>query len=79
MEVEWPCNIDWFDDHGNRNVVRHECNQRNQKRTKAKYAGSIRRRGIVNGVRGEPWIVDKMPGVPPGTPNPYKAVSYGTL
>lgn len=66
--------IPWFrPSDGAPYICRHELNQRKVGSTIKKYALSICKKGIIQGVRGEPWVVynnDK---------DQYECISYGTL
>ncbi|CAK9026279.1 unnamed protein product [Durusdinium trenchii] len=46
-----------------RNIGRHPCNCRQQSGVKATYVASCKHKGIVEGVRGEPWLVTPTPDV----------------
>ena len=65
--------IPWFRDDGVRNVVRHPLNMRHTGGTTKVYQQRIYTSGIVDGVRGEPWLVFD------STKNQYLALTYGTL
>ena len=66
--------IPWYSSTGERNIIRHPVNQRRQDCVVRCYAESIKRRGIVCGVRSEPWMVYS-----PGRVFPALAVSFGSL
>ena len=66
--------IPWFDPKtGARSFVRHEFNQRVQKKVEQRYVQSVIAKGCVPGVRGVPWGVGTL-GI-----TPYKLLTYGTL
>lgn len=65
--------IPWFVD-GKRNIVRHDRNQRDQKCVRRRLVQSICDKGIVYGVRGEPWLQ-----APTVFGAPYRAIGWGSL
>ena len=60
-----------------RNIERHPHNQRSQKGVRAAYCKSVRMRGVVEGVRGEPWMQQKPPSEQ--TSAKYWALSFASL
>lgn len=62
-----------------RNIARHPCNSRQQSGVKAAYVTSCKQRGIVEGVRGEPWLVMPAPDSLGEKKGPYLALSFGSL
>lgn len=66
--------VQFFDAKGNVNFKRHELNQRKHAVTRAKYCSSILASGIVEGVRGEPWVC-----APSGPGAPFMCITFGTL
>lgn len=65
--------VPWFVD-GAKAVVRGTDNFRNQSVTDARLLQSVLEKGIVPGVRGEPWLV-----LPQGGSGPREAITYGGL
>ena len=65
--------IPWFRADGERNIVRHPLNDRKTGATTRQYANRILQSGIVDGVRGEPWLVFD------AAKNVYQALTFGTL
>ena len=57
-----------------RNIVRHEFNGRKQSGVRKAYIASVKSRGIVESVRGEPWLVQ-----PQDAGMPYRALSFASL
>lgn len=66
--------MEWFLPDGSRNVVRHAVNNRTQTAVRNKYARGILKHGILEGCRGEAWLVE-----PASQGQPYQAVTFGTL
>ena len=62
-----------------RNIGRHPCNCRQQSGVKATYVASCKHKGIVEGVRGEPWLVTPTPDVLGEKKGPFLALSFGSL
>jgi len=63
-----------------KNIVRHRLNNRVQNGVRECYKQSVKLRGIVEGVRGEPWVCE--PGIDPKTgekAGPYEALSFASL
>ncbi|CAJ1462289.1 unnamed protein product, partial [Effrenium voratum] len=54
--------VPWYTETGAENVVRHPKNQRRQVVVRDRYKRSICHHGILEGCRGEPWLVEQ-PGV----------------
>ena len=65
--------IPWFRADGERNIHRHPLNDRKTGATTRQYVNCIFQSGIVDGVRGEPWLVYDP------SKNVYFALTYGTL
>lgn len=65
--------IPWFRADGERNIQRHPLNDRKTGATTRQYVNRILQSGIVDGVRGEPWLVYDP------SKNVYFALTYGTL
>ena len=65
--------VPWFLEDGSRAIVRHPANKRSQKSVKEKYKRGILTHGILEGCRGEAWLVAQ------GHGQPYLAVTFGTL
>lgn len=74
QDGEGTTTLPWFTEGGERSVVRHACNNRVQESVVEQYAGGIREKGIVPGVRGEGWFQWSK-----GRSLPALAVSFGTL
>ena len=63
-----------------RNIVRHPYNSRQQQSVKSAYVASVKTRGVVEGVRGECWVVSPNPSDSiGGHTNPFMAISFGSL
>lgn len=66
--------LDFYQSDGSRNIVRHSLNQRKQLSVRASYKRSILAYGILEGCRGECWVIEpSAPGMP------YQAITFGTL
>eukprot|EP00974_Lingulodinium_polyedra_P018057 1749089-Lingulodinium_polyedra.AAC.1 len=57
-----PVTFPWFQDSGDRTFRRHSVNMRYQAVVLEKYQQQILDNGVVQGVRGEPWIIDTTAG-----------------
>ena len=49
--------VQWFNYRNGHNIQRHDINDRKQMSIRRKYARGILRHGILEGCRGEPWLV----------------------
>ena len=65
--------IPWFV-HGTRHFKRHELNQRSQACVKRRLVKRIKDKGIVYGVRGEPWV--QCPGA---LHDHFRCIGWGSL
>lgn len=73
VEVGEQRAVAWFKADGSRQVFRHPVNARKVGTRVTKYAARIKETGILQGVRGEPWVVyDPAKEI-------YLCISYGTL
>ncbi len=77
LKVGTSTTISWHNAEGVRLIKRHELNCRNQCQTKLSYVSSIKRHGIIQGARGEPWMV--LPKSHKINQDAYEAISYGHL
>ena len=68
--------VEWFTPSGQRNVVRHSLNDRQQQQVLATYRQSVKDKGIVLGVRGAAWL--QQPNLELGESS-YKALTFATL
>ncbi len=66
--------IPWFNSNGDKNFVRHAVNPRRQDATVDAYVSKILEGGVVEGVRGECWVVS-----PATEGQPFRCISWGTL
>ena len=65
--------VPWFKSDGSRAIVRHALNQRKTGNCLRSYVSRIFQSGIVQGVRGEAWMVfDNERKI-------YQALTFGTL
>lgn len=71
-----PITVGWFDDKHQRNIVKHELNDkvRASRTVNRRYVNRILKHGIVPGVRGEPWAVWG-----PNRTFPIRMITYGSL
>ena len=60
-------------------IMRHELNNRYQSGVKAAYKASLRLRGIVEGVRGEAWVIQPEIGQDGQKSSGYQALSFASL
>jgi hypothetical protein len=67
-------NIPWFNPAGLPSMMRHRLNARQQGVVKRRWVESIREKGIIGGVRGEPWAQWS-----PGRMLPAHMLSFGGL
>ena len=65
--------VPWYREDGSRNIVRHPLNERRAGGAVKAYASRIYAAGIVDGVRGEPWLVFD------SSKNQFLALTFGTL
>ncbi len=65
--------LPYYDAAGRKALARHPVNDRMQASTLRKYKDQVLRHEVVQGVRGEPWIVDANAG------EPKWLLTYGTL
>ena len=49
--------LDFLDANGNASMIRASCNQRANVAVKENFKKEILQKGLINGVRGDPWIV----------------------
>ena len=66
--------LPFFNEAGDRMIIRHPCNNRVQESVKARYVAGLFRHGLMQGVRGACWAV-----LSPGGRPPYRVLSFGTL
>ena len=62
-----------------RNIIRHPLNSRQQSSVRLAYVASCKARGVVEGVRGEAWLMQPSPSDSIQEKTPYLALSYGSL
>lgn len=62
-----------------RNIIRHELNNRYQSGVKQAYKVSLRMRGIVEGARGEAWLLQPEVDLNGEKVSGYKALSFASL
>ena len=63
----------FFNEKKEKALIRHPINGRTQATVLRKYVEQVKRHGVVQGVRGEPWIVEALPG------EPKLLLTWGTL
>lgn len=66
--------VPWFLKDGGKAIVRHPLNDRKQLSVRTKYMRLILSHGIMEGCRGEAWLVE-----PHSPSSPWLALTFGTL
>ena len=62
-----------------RNITRHPLNARQQSGVKQQYVTSCKSRGILEGLRGEPWMVSPAPNEMGEKTGAFLALSFASL
>ena len=76
-QVGKPVTVPFFNQHGQRLIVPHVLNDRDQLQTKLVYKLSCLKWGIMQGTRGQPWLVAPSSGRM--FEDPFEAITYRHL
>lgn len=60
IEVKDAATVSWFNDSGDKMVIRHPLNQRKQTSVRKAYVRKITAHGIMDGCRSQPWLVQHL-------------------